>query len=359
MRESEAEVDRGGVVQLSPRQAQRGLILHRRNLTIPDMDRRRFLVTSLVCALAGPDAAGAQQPGKARIGILSVGANPRSASFYAAFEQRLRELGHVEGQTLIIDFRAPSRGEDLSHVADALVRQRPDLLLVVGPESSMTAAHRATRTIPIVMVALNYDPIALGYVQSLARPGGNITGIVSRSVDTAPKQLDLLRQALPAAATIAVLGDAQASADQIRSVQATSASLGVKLQMVEVRPPYDFTAAFGAVTRTRADGVLILGSPVFYRERARLEDLALKHRLPSMSPAYPDLRATFGYGPNLEDMLRRAGDYADRILKGAQPGDLPVEQPTKFDLVINLKTASALDFTIPPALLLRADKVIE
>ena len=322
------------------------------------MDRRAFIVGG-VAAVAAPLAAEAQQAGKARIGILSVGANPRSASFYAAFEKRLRELGHIEGQTLIIDFRAPSRGEDLPQVADALVRERPDMLLVVGPEASMKAARAATRTIPIVMVALNYVPIALGYVQSLVRPGGNITGLVYRGVDTAPKQLELLREALPEGATVAVLWDAEAAADQVRGVEAAALSLAVKLQKVEVRPPYDFDAAFAVITRTRAAGVLLLGSPVFFRERARIENLALKHRLPSMSPAYPDLRATLGFGPNLTDLLRRAADYTDKILKGARPNDLPVEQPTKFDLVINLKTAKALGFTIPPSLLLRADQVIE
>jgi putative ABC transport system substrate-binding protein len=323
------------------------------------MDRRRFLLTSLAGAVAAAVAAEAQQPGKARVGVLSVGANPRSASFYAAFEQRLRELGHIEGQTVIIDFRAPSRGEDLSQVADALVRQRPDVLLVAGPEVSMKAARRATRTIPIVMVALNYDPIALGYVHSLARPGGNITGLVYRGVDTAPKQLELLREALPADATVAVLWDAQAAADQVRALEAASTSLGVKLHKVEVGPPYDFDAAYAAATRSRAAGILLLGSPMFFRERARIEDLALKHRLPSITSAYPDLRATFGYGPNLSHMLRRAADYADKILKGAQPGELPVEQPTKFELIINLKTAKALGLTIPPSLLARADQVIE
>ena len=323
------------------------------------MDRRTFLGTLATAVLAAPLAAEGQQAGRARIGVLSVGANPRSASFYAAFEQRLRELGHIEGQTLIVDFRAPSRGEDLPQVADALVRKRPDVLLVAGPEVSMKAASRATRTIPIVIVALNYDPIALGYVQSLARPGGNITGLVSRAVDTAPKQLELLRQALPADATVAVLWESPVAADQVRGVEVAALSLGVRLQKVEVRPPYDFAAAFAAVTRTRAAGILVLGSPVFFRERERIEDLALKHRLPSMSPAYSDLRATLGYGPNLDDMLRRATDYVDKILRGAKPADLPVEQPTKFDLVINLKTARALGLTIPQSLLLRADQVIE
>ena len=324
-----------------------------------DAARRWFVTRFPLVIVATPHVGEAQPARQSRVGILSVGANPRSASFYAAFEQRLRELGHIEGQTLIIDFRAPSSGEDLSQVADALVQQRPDTLLVAGPEVSMKAARRATRTIPIVMVALNYDPIALGYVQSLARPGGNITGLVSRSVDTAPKQLELLREALPAAATVAVLWEAQAAADQMRAVEEAASALGVKLQKVEVRPPYDFEAAFAAVTRTRAAGVLLLGSPVFFRERARLEDLALKHRLPSMSPAYPGLRATLGYGPNLAEMLRRAADYVDKILRGAKPGDLPVEQPTKFELVLNLKTARTIGLTVPPSLLLRADQVIE
>jgi putative ABC transport system substrate-binding protein len=323
------------------------------------MDRRAFLGGLAGGLLAAPLAVEAQPAQRARVGVLSVGANPRSASFYAAFEQRLRELGHIEGQSLIIEFRAPSKGEDLWQVAEALVRQRPDVLLVAGPEVSMKVASRATRTIPIVMVALNYDPISLGYVQSLARPGGNITGLVSRGVDTGPKQLELLREALPAAATVAVLWDAQAAADQVRAVEAAASSLGVRLQKVEVRPPYDFDAAFAAVTRTRAAGVLLLGSPVFFRERARLEELALKHRLPSMSPAYSDLRATLGYGPNLVDMLRRAAEYVDKIIKGSKPAELPIEQPTKFDLVINLKTAKALGLTIPSSLLQRADQVIE
>ena len=264
------------------------------------MNRRAF-VTGLGAVLASPLTAGAQQAAKVRIGVLSVGAHPRSASFYAAFEQRLRELGYVEGQTAIVDFRAPSRGEDLSQVADALVRQRPNVLLVVGPEMSVKAARRATRTIPIVMVALNFDPIALGYVQSLARPGGNITGLVSRAVDTTPKQLELLREALPVEATVAVLWDAEAAADPARSVEAVSSALRVKLQMVEVRQPYDFDAAFSAVTRTRAAGVLILGSPVFFRERAH---------------ALPDLASATGLGSAASRRCTRTftGAYRGRVV---------------------------------------------
>jgi putative ABC transport system substrate-binding protein len=321
---------------------------------------RAVLILPLTLGLlAAPLAAGAQQAGKAaRIGVLGAGVNPRSASFYAAFEHRLRELGYIEGQNLAIHFRTPSKGEDLLQTADALVRQRPDVLVVVGPEASMTAARRATRTIPIVMVALNYDPIALGYVESLARPGGNITGLFFRSPELAAKQLELLRDALPRAESIAMLWEAAAS-DQMRSAAAAAMALGVRLQTVEVRPPYDFEAAFTLVLRSRAAGVLVVGGPMFFRERGRIADLALKHRLPSMSGAFPDLRYTMGYGPSLDEALRRAGDYVDKIVKGAKPADLPVEQPTKFELVINLKTAKALGLTIPPSLLLRADQVIE
>ena len=222
----------------------------------------------------------------------------------------------------------------------------------------MKAASRATRTIPIVMVALNYDPIALGYVESLARPSGNITGLFFRLLEVTAKQLELLREALPEGAPIAVLWEA-AAADQMRSATAAAAVLRVNLQPVEVREPYDFEAAFTALTRRRAAGVLVVGGPVFFRERGRIADLALKHRLPSMSSAFPDPRYMMGYGPDLSEALRRAADYVDKILKGATPAVLPVEQPTKFELVINLKTAKALGVTIPPSLLTRADQVIE
>ena len=182
----------------------------------------------LLALVATPLVAEAQPAGKAaRIGVLGAGVNPRSASFYAAFDQRLRELGYIEGQNLAVDFRVPSKGEDLSQTADALVRQRPDVLVVVGPEASMKAARRATRTIPIVMVALNYDPIALGYVESLARPGGNITGLFFRLPEVAAKQLELLREALPGAAPVTMLWEA-AAADQMRSAAAAAMALGVR-----------------------------------------------------------------------------------------------------------------------------------
>jgi putative tryptophan/tyrosine transport system substrate-binding protein len=208
------------------------------------------------------------------------------------------------------------------------------------------------------MVALNYDPIALGYIASLARPGGNITGVFFRLPEITAKQLELFRNALPRGAPVTVLWE-PAAADQMRSAIAAGTTLGMSLQSVEVRPPYDFDVAFAQMIRSRAAGVLVVGGPLFFRERGRIAALALKHRLPSMSSVFPDLRYTMGYGPSLSEALRRAADYADRILKGAKPADLPVEQPTKFEVVINLKTAKAIGLTIPPSLLGRADEVIQ
>jgi putative ABC transport system substrate-binding protein len=304
------------------------------------------------------------QAGKVwRIGVLGSGVNPRSAPFYAAFEQRLRDLGYVDGQNITIDFRLPSAGQSLSEVAADLIQRHPDVLLVAGPEAPLKAASRATKKVPIVIVALNYDPIALGYVASLAKPGGNITGLFTRSPELTAKQLEVLREALPRATTIAVLWEANA-ADQVRAAEVAAASLGIKLQKVEVRPPYDFEAAFARVKRGGAAGVLIVGSPIFFREQTRIAALALKHGLPSMGalPLMGPSRLgglTMGFGFTLSEMFRRAADYADKILKGAKPADLPVEQPTKFELVINLKTAKALGLTIPQSLLIRADQLIE
>ena len=198
------------------------------------------LALVLTLGLAAPLAVKAQQAGKVwRIGVLGSGVNPRSAPFYAAFEQRLRDLGYVDGQNITIDFRFPSAGQSMSEVAADLIQRHPDVLLVAGPEAPLKAASRATKKIPIVMVALNYDPIALGYVASLSKPGGNITGLFTRSPELTAKQLEVLREALPRATTIAVLWEAHA-ADQVRVAEVAAASLGIKLQKVEVRPPYDF-----------------------------------------------------------------------------------------------------------------------
>jgi putative ABC transport system substrate-binding protein len=322
------------------------------------MERRAFLAATGAVLLAVPRAAKAQPAGKMwRIGVLGAGVNPRSASFYVAFEQRLRELGYVEGQNITIDFRRSSAGQDMSEVAADLVERNLDVLVVSGPEAPLKAVSRATKKIPIVVVALNYDPVALGYVASLAKPGGNITGLFSRTPELTAKQLELLREALPRATTIAVLWEANA-ADEVRVAEVAASSLGVKLQKVEVRPPYDLETAFARAKRGGSAGILIVGSPIFFREQARIAALALKYGLPSMGTInYSGL--TIAYGSSLSDTFRRAAEYVDKILKGAKPGDLPVEQPTKFELVVNLKVAKALGLTIPHSFLLRADEVIQ
>jgi putative ABC transport system substrate-binding protein len=294
-----------------------------------------------------------------RVGMLGTGVNPRGAYFFVAFEQRLRELGYVEGQNLTIDFRATEGAQKLHDLAVNMVRERPDVMVVGGPEAPLKALRDATTTIPIVLIALNFDPVAKGYIQSLARPGGNITGVFQRTYEVAAKQVELFREALPKATRFVVLWEAFAN-DELASVEARARAIGVAVEMVETRPPYDLEAAFAAIARSRPDGVLALPSPVFFRERARLASLALRHRLPLMDGRdAPRAGALMGFGIDLAEIYRRAADYVDKILNGAKPADLPVEQSTKFELVINLKTAKALGLTIPQSLLVRADEVLQ
>jgi putative ABC transport system substrate-binding protein len=294
-----------------------------------------------------------------RIGVAAAGINPRSASFFQAFEQRLRELGWVEGKTLAIDFEMPKGSRDISAIAADLVRQNVDLILAGGPESSLKAATQATRTIPIVVVALNYDPVAKGYVTSLARPGGNVTGVFSLAPEQGAKQLEVLKEALPKVTLMGVLWDAFAT-DQLLILDASASKLKVQLEKVEVRPQYDLERAFLTLKQRRVGAVLVVGSPIFFRDQAKIAALALRHHLPAggfVSGVASGLLV--GYGVHANVPYRQAADYVDKIFKGAKPSDLPIEQPTKFELVINLKTAKALGLTIPPSLLQRADQVIE
>src|SRR5574341_364870 len=301
----------------------------------------------------------AQRPGKvARVGMLSA-AQPRTASFLQAFEHRLRDLGYVEGQNLIIEFRTgEGKAERYPALAAELVQRHVDVLLVAGPEAPLRAARDATRTTPIVMVAIDYDPVARGYIVGLPRPGGHITGLFFQQLELTGKRLELLKGALPQLTRVAVLWDAF-SADQLPAAGAAARGLGVHLQPVEMRhPPYDYASAFSAAAAGRAKALLPLMSPVFFRERGRLLELVGTHRLPAIfgQREFAEAGGLMSYGVNFNEMFRRAADYADRILKGTKPADLPVEQPTKFELVINLKTAKALGLTIPQSILIRADQ---
>jgi putative ABC transport system substrate-binding protein len=326
------------------------------------MNRRAFLSTLSGSLLAAPLAAEGQQVGRVvRIGAVSAGA-PRSSPHWVAFAQRLGELGYVEGRNLSIEFRsADGRPERFPDLMSELVRLGVDVILPVGPEASLRAAQKATTTVPIVVVAIDYDPIARGYVGSLARPGGNTTGLFLRQPELTPKRIELLREAVPEIRHVVVFWDAF-SADQLKEAEASARSAGLQLQRFEFRdPPYRFDASMKGVARQQAGALLGLASPIFFRQRAELAEMAIKYRLPAIVPFREAAEAgvLMSYGASLPNMLRRAAEYIDRILKGARPADLPMEQPTKFELVINLKTAKALGLTIPPSLLQRADQVIE
>jgi putative ABC transport system substrate-binding protein len=242
-----------------------------------------------------------------------------------------------------------------------LVRSGVDVIVPVGPEASLRAAQEATTTVPIVVVAIDYDPIARGYVGGLARPGGNTTGLFLRQPELTGKRLELLKEMVPRARHVAAFWDAF-SADQLKEAEAAARSAGLQLQRFEFRdPPYSFDGPMRAAVRQQAGALLGLASPIFFRQRAELAEKAIKHRLPAIAPFRESAEdgVLMAYGASLPDMLRRAAEYVDKILKGASPGDLPMEQPTKFELVINLRTARALGLAIPSSLLLRADHVVQ
>jgi putative ABC transport system substrate-binding protein len=324
--------------------------------------KRREFIAFVAGVAASPITARAQLPaGKMhRIGYLSSSGLPHLVE---GFRQGLRELGWVEGQNLVVDYRlAEGRLERLPDLAAELVRLKVDVIVAV-PTPAAAAAKRATDTIPIIMFSVG-DPVGLGLVASLGRPGGNITGLsYGVGLETIAKGLELVKEILPNARRVAVLSNPAnpAQALAIRDVKVATVPLGLQLQLLEARRPEDFDAAFAAMAKEHADALLVVAEGLFLRQRARLADLALKNRLPSVHGIRENVEAggLIHYGPDLLDQARRAGIFVDKILKGAKPADLPVEQPIKFELVINLKTAKALSLTLPPMLLARADEVIE
>jgi putative ABC transport system substrate-binding protein len=329
------------------------------------MERRAFISGITLGLLAAPLAAEAQQAAKiARIGYLSIDV-AGSVHVREAFLQGLRDLGYVEGRTVVIEYRdAEGKPERLPALAAELVALKVDVIVAPG-NSLALAAKQATRTLPIVFAAVA-DPVASGLVTSLARPGGNVTGASGLAVELVGKRLELLTQAVPGVSRVAVLwlpgalGE-RTEKDMLKEADVAARALGVGLQFVEARGPADLDRAFSDMTRARAGALTVLPSLMFLREHKRLVDLAAKHRLPAVYTVkeYVDAGGLMAYGSNVADLFRRAATYVDKILKGAKPGDLPVEQPTKFELIINLKTAKALGLTIPPSLLGRADQVIE
>jgi putative ABC transport system substrate-binding protein len=324
--------------------------------------RRKFLAT-LGGAAAWPLAARAQQPERMRrIGVLGPSlSNPYPSTLYRAFLAQLRESGFSEGQNLVSDYQAVDdpRGPFVATIE--LMRSQPDLVVAIGPEVALQALVGASGSVPIVFTAVNYDPIARGYVTSLARPGGNITGVFFRQLELAGKQVELLVQAFPDRPRMAVFFDGL-SADQFSAAERTATSLNLHIQPLRLEnPPYDFEAAFLNAKAGTAQVVLVLSSPFFIPHTARIGQLAIEHRLPTMFIHKDYVRAggLMSYGVDFVLMYRRAADYVAKILKGAKAGDLPVDQATKFETAINLKTAKAIGIELPTSILLRADEVIE
>ncbi len=319
-------------------------------------------ITLAVGILVAPLAA-AQQPKKVyRIGFIQTSAPEEQVHLTKALDEGLRELGYVEGRNIVIERRfAGGKQERLPALAAEIVRLKVDVI-VTGANPVIAAVKQATSTIPVVM-AVSRDPVGAGFIASVARPGGNITGLTN---DPTPeiigKNLELLKEAVPGVSRVALLWNpVPPGARTYRDVVERAArKLGMAFQSVEVRGRNDFEGGFAAMVRERADGLVVLPDPVIFSARGQLGLLAMRHRLPAVTGLreFAEAGVLMSYGPNIAQQFRRAATYVDKILKGARPGDLPVEQPTKFELVINLKTAKALGLTIPQSVLIRADEVI-
>jgi len=325
---------------------------------------RRIVICLLTTALLSiAPSLWAQQPKKvARIGYLIAGTFSGQAPYTEAFRQGLRDLGYIEGQNIGIDYRyAEEKIERQSALAAELVSLKVDVILTPGATATRSAKG-ATNTIPIVM-AQDPDPVGNGFVASLARPGGNITGLSSLVAELGGKRLELLKEVVPRLSRVAVLGTSTnpANVQQLRQTELAAKAIGVRLQFLDVRGPKDIETAFREARKERADAVLLLGGPFFIPQRTKIAELAIKSRLPAIYSRSELVEAggLMTYGASIPDLYRRAAVYVDKILKGAKPADLPVEQPTKFELVINLKTAKALGLRIPPSIFARATRVIE
>jgi len=328
------------------------------------MDRRSFLCAIAALSVARLRIAHAQPAGgTARIGFLGGGSRNANPHLHEAFQRGLRELGRVPGQNVTIEYRfAEGRLDRLPDLVAELVQSKPDVIVASGSPAAL-AVRNSTGTIPIVIVSVA-DPVEQGLVASLARPGGNVTGLsFSVGLKQLGKSLEMFQQVVPHARRVAVLSNAANSSHAlaVKDLQAAAEPLGMQLQLLEVRGPSEFDDAFAAIGKERVTALVIVVEPLFILHRARLAELAAKYRLPTLHGARENVQAggLMSYGPSIQDQQYRAALYVDKILKGAKPADLPVEQPTKFELVINLRTAKALGLTIPQSLLLRADEIIQ
>ena len=327
------------------------------------MRRRDFIAIFGSAAIAWPFIAAAQQAGKVvRIGFLGVspGAFGTSES-YRIFLDELRENGFSEGQNLVVEYRRVDDPRGISVAGAELAHSEPTVIVASGPEAALQAVLEASRTIPVVVQAINYDPIERGYVAGLARPGGNITGLFYRQAELAAKKVELLAQAFPDKARLGIFWDSLV-ADEFGAAEHAAKSLRLELNALKLEnPPYDFAAAFRTIAERGAQMLLVLSSPLFSQYRPQLAELAIEHRLPTMFifKSYVLAGGLMSYGVDQAAMYRRTATFVAKILKGAKPADLPVEQATKFQLVVNLKTARMIGVTLPASVLARADEVIE
>ncbi len=326
------------------------------------MDRRAFVATLVLGTSASIRAAQAQTARSLpTIGILASG-QPRTAAPYPALERALRAVGLVDGQTMRIEFRmAEGRIERLPGLAVELVRANVDVIVAGGNLASVEAARRASDTIPIVMIAVDFDPIAAGVVSSLSRPGGNVTGVFIRQIELTAKRLELLKEIAPKATRIVMLSD-PFGAEQLKAAESAAQTLGLRIQPVEFRTlPYAYATAIANAVKDGAGAALVAITPVMFRERAQIAQIAARQRIPTMFalPEFADAGGLIAYGASLDDTFASAAPYIEKIIKGVKPTDLPIEQPRSFDLVVNTKTAQAMGLTVPPAILLQANRVIE
>jgi putative tryptophan/tyrosine transport system substrate-binding protein len=330
------------------------------------MRRREFITLLGGIAVAWPLTARAQRAGKTyRVGFIAAATSrpgPVMARGLPAFLDELRKLGFSEGHNLIMDYRSSNQPPpQLIAGVTELVRSNADVIVTSGAEEQLQTVIAASRTIPIVIWANNYDPIERGYVKSLAQPGGNITGVFTRQPELAEKQVELLTQAFPEKTRIGVLWDTQ-TADQFNAAERRALELGREVRAVKLDSlPYDFNAAFRTLSEGSPQMLLVLSGPLFAFYQPNIAELALQYRLPTMFilRTYVDLGGLMSYGVDIEASFRRVANYVAKILNGAKPADLPVEQPTKYELVVNLRAAKAIGIELPTSLLLRADEVIE
>ncbi len=327
------------------------------------MDRRTFVGALAGALLAGTFTAHAQLAAKVpRIGVLFTGTPATAAQVSEAFNLGLREHGYVEGKNILVERRfGDAKPERLSDLAGELVRMKVDVI-VTSVDEAIAAVKRQTKTIPIVMTAAS-EPVATGFVASLAHPGGNITGLTGLSPELNVKRLELLKEVVPGLTRVAVMWDPgiRGALLEYKATEEAARSLHLELQSVEVTLPGDIEPAFSAFTTGRAEALIVVSSTLTLDKRTQIASLALKNRLPSINGprTFPEAGGLMAYGSSLADRWQRAATFVDKILKGAKPGELPVEQPTKFELVINAKTAKELSLTLPPSLLRRADAVIQ